>query len=112
MLRSHQRDNRVEFVADQLKRVNWISGHRYLATEGYQLDWSGEGTRRMMLLQIALRDSRTAVPGIDRLPVEDAESHAAIKDFWDACVSQLALNGQPDALPAFVKIIESWQPRN
>lgn len=112
MLRSPQRDPRVEFVADQLKRVKWICGHRYMAPQGYQLDWSGEGARRMMLLQIALKNSRNAVPGMDRLPVEDAESHAAITDLWEACVAQLALNGQPDALPSFVKIIESWQPRN
>ncbi len=110
MLNSAERDPRVEFVADQLKRVNWISGYTYVESKGYRLDWSAQGCHRMMLLQIALKNSCTAVHGLDRLGTEDAETDATIKDFWEACLAQLTLTGQVDALPAFVSIIESWQP--
>ena len=66
----------------------------------------------MTLLQVALKNSRTEIPGLDRLRTDDAESHRAITDFWNACLDHLSLSGQADAIPAFVRIIESWQPRS
>lgn len=111
MLKSALRDPQVEFVAEQLKRVNWISGYTYVGAVGYQLDWSIQGIHRMMLLQIALKNSQTEVHGLDRLSNEDSETHASITDFWEACLGQLSLSDQKDAIPAFVKVIESWQPR-
>lgn len=111
MLYSPERQLRVEFVADQLKRLNWISGYTFVQGDGYRLDWSPQGSHRMMLLQIALKDSRMVIHGLDRLRTEDVETAKAITDFWDACVSQLSLSDQEDSIPAFVKIIESWQPR-
>lgn len=101
----------MEFVADQLRRVKWVSGYTFVEPDGYHLDWSEEGTRRMMLLQIALKNCRSTAQGLHHLPTDDEESQA-ITDFWEACVAQLALSGQPDALPALARIIESWQPRS
>ena len=111
MLNSPERDPRVEFVAEQLKRLSWISGYTYVEAEGYRLDWSSQGSHRMLLLQIALKNSRSPVHGLDRLRSEDAETDGAITDFWDACVAQLSLSGQENSISTFVKIIESWQPR-
>lgn len=112
MLNSPERDPRVEFVADQLKRVDWITGYTYVEAEGYRLDWSSQGSHRMMLLQIALKDSSKGIHELARLRAEDPETNRAITDFWDACVAQLSLSGQENSIPAFTTIIESWQPRS
>lgn len=111
MLPATERNPQIEFVATQLKRANWISGYSYLDALGYRLDWTPQGSRRMTLLQIALKNSRTAVHGLDRLENEDVETHNAITDFWEACLAELALSPLKDAVPAFVKIVESWQPQ-
>lgn len=112
MLNSPERDPRVEFVADQLKRVDWITGYTYVEGQGYRLDWSSQGSHRMILLQIALKDSPNGIHELDRLRTEDAEAKKAITDFWDACVAQLSLSGQENSIPAFTTIIESWRPRS
>ena len=101
----------VEIVAEQLRRVGWVSGHTYVESEGYRLDWSPEGSHRMMLLQIALKDNNATTGGLDQVDAVDPKSHDAIKDFWDACIAQLALQGGEDALAVFVRIIHSWQLR-
>ncbi|MDB6078526.1 MAG: hypothetical protein JWO82_2273, partial [Akkermansiaceae bacterium] len=63
-------------------------------------------------LQIALKSSSDVARGLASLPSNDADTSKAIRDFWDACVAQLSLSGEKDAIPAFVKIIESWRPRS
>lgn len=110
MLPSAKPDPRVQFVADQLMRTGWISGYRYMESEGYRLDWSAAGAHWMSLLQIALKASESTVHGLDRLSFENASTQQAITDFWDACMAQLALTGEKDAIPTFAKIIECWQP--
>jgi hypothetical protein len=112
MLCCTQRDPKVEFVADQLKRAQWISGYTFIESEGYRLQWSPQGSHRMILLQIALKESGATILEQPRPDTEDRESNNAIQDFWDACVTQLALKGERDSLPAYVKIIESWKPHS
>lgn len=110
MLHSIRRNAKVEFVADQLKRVQWISQYEFIPDQGYRLEWLPVGGHRMRLLRIALKQSETLVPGLDRLGTKDHESHDAITAFWEACVAQLALQDEVDSLAAFSKIIESWEP--
>lgn len=112
MLRSSDRDPQVEFVAGQLIRVHWASGYTFVPGEGYLMEWQPQGSHRLMLLQIALKKNRVALHGLDRIDVDDEESNEAIRDFWNACVTQLALKNEKDSLRAFVKIIESWTPRS
>lgn len=112
MLHSPQRDPRVEIVADQLKQVSWIYGYTYVPSEGYRLDWSPQGCQRMMLLQMALKNSRSPVLELDQLTTKDAQNQEAIGDFWNACVAQLELSGTNNSLDAFVEIIKSWKPRD
>jgi hypothetical protein len=64
----------------------------------------------MRLLGIALRKSEGEIHGLDRLNVSDRGMDCAIRDFWVACTEQLAIHGDDQALPAFVDIIESWEP--
>jgi len=111
MIRSSVRDPIVEFVVEQLKRVHWISGHSFVENDGYYLDWSPEGSHRMMLLQIALKAGEGGF--LERVSQEcgDPAARTAVSDFWEACVAQLALE-ERDSLPAFVKIIESWRPKS
>lgn len=110
MLHSTTRNPKMEFVANQLKRVKWISGYEFIPAQGYRLEWLPVGGHRMRLLQIALKESETIIHGLDRLGTKDRESHDAITAFWDACVAQLALHSEVDSLAAFGKIIESWKP--
>lgn len=110
MLPSPQPDPRVQFVADHLVKAGWISNYRYAEADGYYLNWSPAGARRMNLLQIALKASQSAVHGLDRLQTGDSPTQQAIMDFWDACIAELAITGEEDAIPAFVKIIECWRP--
>lgn len=111
MLQSPERDQKVEFVADQLKRVQWISGYEFVPGKGYLLEWLPVGSHRMMLLQIALRENKGPNHELERLDSGDVATAGAIRDFWTACTQQLALREDVDALPAFVNIIEGWKPR-
>jgi hypothetical protein len=111
MFRSPQRNPKAEFVAEQLKRVRWISRYMFVPGEGYLLEWLPTGSHRMMLLQIALKNSKATVYGLDRLDTADPATGDAIRDFWTACTSQLAVGGDDDTLPVFVDIIKSWKPR-
>ncbi len=111
MLRSPDRDPKVEFVADQLQQIGWISGYNFILGEGYYLEWLHVGSHRMTLLRIALRESKTAIHILDHLDTKDAVTHAAIRDFWEACISQIGIRGEDESLLAFVNIIESWEPQ-
>lgn len=111
MLESSERDDQVEFVATQLTRVRWISGYDFLPGKGYSLNWLPEGGNRMRFLNIVLKNSKTTVYGLDQLNSNDPLTDDAIRDFWNACLNQLALNGDKTSIPALVKIIESWKPR-
>lgn len=102
----------MEFVAKQLRRVNWISGYTYLESTGYRLDWSSQGAHRMQLLQIALKNKWTDIHSLDQLRSDDPECHRAIMDFWGACLAQLSLSGENDEISSFVKIIESWKSQS
>lgn len=108
MLRCEQPDPRVEFVASQLKKQNWISGYTFIQGEGYRLAWSPQGKHRMMLLQIALKNS--SCEELRPLRTQNTGANAAVQDFWDACLAQLSLSGEEDAVSAFVRIVESWKP--
>lgn len=102
----------VEFVVGHLERVRWISGHCFVDGDGYHLDWSPEGSHRMMLLQIALKAGDGITLNPSYTGSEEPGVRDAVRDFWQACVAQLALEGEADALPAFIKIIVSWRPRS
>lgn len=106
MLSTPDPDPQIEFVAEQLKRVRWISGYRFKTGQGYLLEWLPEGINRMLLLQIAVRernlDQNSGV--VSELP----GTEVAVQDFWNACVQQLGIaNGATTA--TLVKIIESWK---
>jgi hypothetical protein len=111
VLKSADRDPKVEFVADQLERVRWISGCRFIPGEGYLLDWSPVGNYRMVLLSVALKENSFSDAGPGHLNASDTATHAAISDFWQACISQLAIHQDQHALPAFVEIVRNWEPR-
>lgn len=48
MLSTPDPDPQVEFLAEQLKRVRWISGYKFIPVSGYLLEWLPEGIHRMM----------------------------------------------------------------
>lgn len=111
MLHSAEGDPKVEFVANQLKRVGWISDYKFITGRGYRLEWLPVGGQRMTLLRIALWKSRGLIHGLDRLNTSDPVTDNAIRDFWTACTSQLDIRGDDQALPIFVNIVENWEPQ-
>jgi len=66
IIQSSERDPMVEFVVEQLKRVRWISGHSFVGNGGYHLEWSSEGSHRMMLLERRGRELVQASEAIKR----------------------------------------------
>jgi len=110
MLRAPHPDPLLEFVIEQLLRVRWISGSSFKEGEGYHLHWSEEGNRRMLLLQLALRESKSSNQGPEKLG-ENEQLERVIREFWQACVNQLSIDGKSSHLPAFVRAIESWNPK-
>jgi len=106
MLSTPAPDPQIEFVAEQLKRVRWISGYRFNTGQGYLLEWLPEGVNRMLLLQIAVRE-RNLDQNFDIEP-ELLGTDAAVQDFWNACLQQLGIaNGT--TLSTLTRIIESWK---
>lgn len=118
MFPSNQPRPEFEATISRMRGARWIAGHRFEKDRGYRLDWTEVGRSRAMLLQQLiirhqLDDGITAIRftesclGKRRTPegVPTAEC-----DFWLACLEQLGIGFDKEALATFVHLIATWQP--
>lgn len=109
----------IDFIVYRLKAAGWILSHRFEKDRGYVLQWAPGGRQRALLLQeLIARHQLTAGSRARKFSVMRQEvGHAswgqpvsAVElDFWRACLEELEIGVEENALATLARVIASWQ---